>query len=181
VFTSTDLVFDGRRSWYCESDLAVPILEYGRTKVAAEEFILAECAGLVVRLSMLYGPSRNGRPAYFDQAMAALQSGTPQAFFDDEFRTPLDYRTAARLLIRLAESEATGLVHAGGPERLSRFELMRRAATVLGAEPELVRANHRSDLPGLEGRPGDVSLDTALLRAVLPDLVIPSVEEALRP
>ena len=46
--------------------------------------------------------------------MAALRSATPRSFFIDEFRTPLDYITASRILIRLAESELTGLIHVGG-------------------------------------------------------------------
>ena len=87
--------------------------------------------------------------------------------------------TAARLLIRLAVGDATGIIHAGGPERLSRFELMRRAATALGAEAGLVRANRRADVPTLEPRPADLSLDTSRLRARFPDLVLPTVEQAL--
>ena len=36
VFTSTDLVFDGTKSWYPEEDEARPVLGYGRTKREAE-------------------------------------------------------------------------------------------------------------------------------------------------
>ncbi len=172
-------MFDGSRPWNREVDPAVPVLEYGRTKLAAETLVLAKCRGLVVRLSMLFGPSRTGHPAYFDQAIAAIRTGTPQEFFEDEFRTPLDYLTAVEVLVRLAQSDATGIVHLGGRERVSRFELMQRAATALGAEPELVRANRRGDAHTLEPRPADVSLDTARLRTMFPDLVLPTIEEAL--
>ncbi len=132
VFTSTDLVFDGTKSWYHEGDRAAPLVEYGRTKLAAEAAVITTCQGLVVRLSLLYGHCGEGKPSYFDQAIAALREGRPQAFFEDEFRTPLDYGSAAAILARLVESDSTGIVHAGGPERVSRFELMRRAAAALG-------------------------------------------------
>jgi dTDP-4-dehydrorhamnose reductase len=180
LFTSTDLVFDGARSWYREEDITAPTLEYGRTKVAAEAAILANRNGLVVRLSLLYGATITDQLAYFDQAIAALRAGTPQTFFEDEFRTPLDYVTAASILVRLAEKDATGIIHAAGPERVSRFELMRRAAAALGADSELVRANRRADSPSLEPRPADVSLDTSRLRSLLPDCVLPTIEGALR-
>ena len=36
-----------------------------------------------------------GNPGFFDLALAALARGEPRPFFRDEFRTPLDYRTAA--------------------------------------------------------------------------------------
>src|SRR5262245_16958461 len=37
VFTSTDMVFDGTRSWYREDDEPRPVQAYGRTKALAEQ------------------------------------------------------------------------------------------------------------------------------------------------
>jgi dTDP-4-dehydrorhamnose reductase len=179
VYTSTDLVFDGARSWYTEDDPAQPALVYGKTKHAAERFVLDVPKGLVARLSLLYGWSRSGREGYFDRTISALRSGTPQAFFVDEYRTPLDYLTAARIIAWLALSETRGLWHAGGPERLSRYDLMRRVAGALGIDPLLVASNRRTDVPSLEPRPADVSLDSSRLRQLYPDLAWPQVEAAL--
>jgi dTDP-4-dehydrorhamnose reductase len=179
VFTSTDLVFDGARSWYREEEPAEPVLEYGRTKRAAESFVLAIPRGMVARISLLFGPTRCGRPGYFDRALAVSRRGEPQAFFEDEFRTPLDYVTAADVIVRLAESGATGIVHVGGRERLSRFELMSRAVLACGMDPALIRPNRRVDVPLPEPRPADVSLDTTRLAALFPDLERPSLEAAL--
>jgi dTDP-4-dehydrorhamnose reductase len=180
IFTSTDLVFDGERGWYREDDSSSPVLAYGRTKAAAEPLVLEVPGGLVARVALLYGPSRAGRASFFDNAMASLGGGQPQAFFEDEFRTPLDYATAARCLIGLAESRATGIVHVAGRERVSRFELMLRAARALGLDPDLVRAGRMQDVEFGEPRPADVSLDTSRLAALLPDLDRPSIETALR-
>jgi dTDP-4-dehydrorhamnose reductase len=179
IFTSTDLVFDGARAWNREDDPAGPILAYGQSKRAAELVVLTVPRGLVVRLSLLYGPTRSDRPGFYDHAIAALGRGEPQTYFEDEFRTPLDLATAARALVRLTALEARGLVHLAGRFRLSRFELMWRVAQVLRFDPALVRANRRRDAPGAEPRPADVSLDTERLIALLPDLERPSVEEAV--
>jgi dTDP-4-dehydrorhamnose reductase len=179
LFTSTDLVFDGTRSWNREDDPAEPIVEYGRTKLAAESFVRAVPRGVVARISLLYGPARGGGPSFFDRALAAVADGRPQGFFQDEFRTPLDYRAAATVLARLIESEATGIVHVGGRERLSRFELMRRATIAYGIDPDLVRPTRQADAPAAEPRPADVSLDTTRLAALLPDLDRPDVATAL--
>jgi dTDP-4-dehydrorhamnose reductase len=179
LFTSTDLVFDGARSWYREEEPAEPILEYGRTKRAAEPLVRAVPRGLVARVSLLYGPAGSGKPGFFDLALDALSRGEPRSFFEDEFRTPLDYHTATAILVRLLESEATGILHVGGPERLSRFALMRRAAIARGIDPALVRASRQAEHPGSEPRPADVSLDTTRLTTVLPDLERPDVEAAL--
>ena len=135
--------------------------------------------GLVARLSLLYGPSRSGREGFFDRTISALRAGEPQAFFTDEHRTPLDYATAARALVRLAESETLGTIHLGGPERLSRFELMSRAAGAMGIDPTLVKPNRRADVPFAEPRPADLSLDSSRLNRLFVDLAFPQVENAL--
>jgi dTDP-4-dehydrorhamnose reductase len=179
LFTSTDLVFDGTKGWYQEDDQPTPILEYGRTKAAAEQEVLQVPRGLVARISLLYGPSRAGRDSFFDTAVASLRAGKPQAFFEDEFRTPLDYATAARALIRLVDNDAQGIVHVAGRERVSRYELLLRVARVLGLEVGLIRSNRKAELTHSEPRPTDVSLDTSRLDALLPDLDRPSIEEAL--
>jgi dTDP-4-dehydrorhamnose reductase len=179
VFTSTDMVFDGARGWYREDDLPHPILEYGRTKAAAEKAVLEVPDGLVARISLLYGPSKAGRRSFFDDVMDRLRTGERQAFFTDEYRTPLHYATAAKALVLLAESDARGIVHVAGRERLSRHELMLRAAGALGLDARLVRANLRADVPNLEARPADLSLDTSRLVELLPDLERPSIETAL--
>lgn len=179
VFTSTDLVFDGSRSWYRESDPAEPLPVYGRTKREAEPAVLAVPGALVARLCLLYGPSRSGRPAFFDRAIDAMRRGETQTFFEDEFRTPLDLATAARALSRLTEMQVAGIVHVAGAERMSRHELMRRAASALGLDASLVRPNRRDQVVSPEPRPADVSLDTTRLMELLPDLVRPTIEQAL--
>ncbi|HEU5117820.1 MAG TPA: sugar nucleotide-binding protein, partial [Isosphaeraceae bacterium] len=176
VYTSTDLVFDGSAPWRKETDPAQPILEYGRSKRAAEPAVLDVPRGLVARLSLLFGPSRNGRASYFDRTLKSWKKGEPQTFFEDEFRTPLDLDSAALILVNLLESEVTGVVHVGGPERLSRFDLMRRVAEAMGLDPALVRSNRQQDADLPEPRPADVSLDTARLLDLMPDLSRPSIE-----
>jgi dTDP-4-dehydrorhamnose reductase len=181
LYTSTDLIFDGTRPFSREGDPASPVLAYGRSKLDAEAPVLAGpvAAGLVVRVGLLFGPSRCDRPTYLDRALSGLRRGEPQTFFEDEFRTPLDLETAADALVRLLELGAVGLVHLGGRERLSRFELARRAAVALGLDAGLVRANRQRDVPSAEPRPADVSLDTTRLAAILPDLERPTAEQAV--
>jgi dTDP-4-dehydrorhamnose reductase len=179
VYISTDLVFDGSQGWYREEDPPAPIMVYGQTKHVAERFVLAAPGGCVARLSLLYGPARSGSVGYFDRTVAALRAGIPQAFFTDEFRTPLDYASAAAVVVRLAESDTSGLIHVGGPERLSRFELMQRAASTLGLDPHLVKPNRRADVALPEPRPADVSLDSSRLGRLFPGLERVRVEAAL--
>ena len=73
----------------------------------------------------------------------------------------------------------SGLIHVAGHERVSRFDLVRRAASAAGLDPSLVRANRQSDVVLVEPRPADISLDTSRLAALFPDLRRPTIEEAM--
>ncbi|MFO0910548.1 MAG: SDR family oxidoreductase [Isosphaeraceae bacterium] len=180
VFTSTDLVFDGRLPRrYREDDPPSPETTYGRTKVDAEAAALAAPGGIVARLSLLYGPAKPGGVAtYLDRAMTAFHQGETQAFFEDEFRTPLDLETAAEILVRLAESDRSGLVHVGGAERVSRYELAQRIASALCLDSRLLQRNRQCEQTFAEPRPADVALDTTRLVEWLPDLRRPTIEES---
>jgi dTDP-4-dehydrorhamnose reductase len=178
VFVSTDLVFDGERAPYSEVDPPTPLSAYGRTKVAAERAVLAANGHVVVRVSLLFGPALSGRPSFFDQQADALRAGRPVRLFHDEWRTPLGLVTAARALVGIATSDATGLLHVGGPERMSRLEMGRRLAAYLGAgTADLVSAS-RLELPG-EPRPRDVSLDSTRWSSSFPDHASPTFEQSL--
>jgi dTDP-4-dehydrorhamnose reductase len=176
---STDLVFDGERAPYRESDEPTPLSAYGRAKAEGERAVLAHPGHCVARLSLLYGPSLTGR-SFFDEQVSALRAGRPVKLFTDEWRTPLDLPTAARALLELAGAEVSGVLHLGGPERLSRHELGLLLAEALGADPALVVPARRQDVPAAEPRPRDTSLDSSRWRGLFPGLPWPTCREALR-
>jgi dTDP-4-dehydrorhamnose reductase len=179
VFTSTDLVFPGTRAWNAETDLPEPVLAYGRTKAEAERFVRAVPKGLVARVALLFGASKSGKDGYFDRTMGAIRRGEVQTLFVDEFRTPLHLKIAAQALVRLAEEGATGVVHVAGRERMSRFDLISRAAATLGIDPSLVKGNRQSEARFAEPRPADVSLETKRWDELIPDVLRPALEDCL--
>jgi dTDP-4-dehydrorhamnose reductase len=180
VHTSTDLVFDGERGWYREGDSPSPLSVYGRTKLAAEEAVLAGSGNVVVRLSLLFGPARTrNRGSFFDQMLSALQSGKPVSLFADEWRTPLGLRPAAAALVRVAVSAVSGLLHLGGPERMSRLEMGQRLAAFLRLDPSGIVVSKRDNVPAPAPRPRDCSLDSSRWRHSFPNEPWPTWEEVL--
>ncbi|HLN30866.1 MAG TPA: SDR family oxidoreductase [Gemmataceae bacterium] len=176
---STDLVFDGERGSYCEQEPPHPLSIYGQTKVAAEQAVLSWPAHAVARVSLLFGPSISSRPSFFDTLATALRERRPSKLFEDEWRSPLSFLTAARGLIRVASSDLTGLLHMGGPERMTRLEMGRRLAAFLNADPGLLLAAPRNSDPAAEPRPRDTSLDSSRWRALFPNQEWPSWDDAL--
>jgi dTDP-4-dehydrorhamnose reductase len=132
---------------------------------------------------LLFGPSLNGRPSFFDQQVAALQTGKPITLFADEWRTPLSLLSAARALIQLAKSEVTGILHLGGPERLSRLEMGQKLAKHLRVASPNIQAVRRQDMPGNELRPRDTSLNSDRCLCFLKQATFfnwPKFEDAIR-
>lgn len=180
LLVSTDLVFDGRQGGYRELDAAQPLSIYGRTKLAAEEAILGYDRAAVARASLLFGPALSGRRSFFDEQVAAIREARPCRLFSDEWRTPLALSTAASALIQIAESEFTGRLHLGGPERVSRIEMGERLARELGCDTDSLVSVTRDSATADEPRPRDNSLDSSQWRSLFSRHPWPSYEEALK-
>jgi dTDP-4-dehydrorhamnose reductase len=167
LYVSTDMVFDGEHAPYREDDVPAPLSVYGRTKAEAENIVRQQPENLIVRLSLLLGPSLVGRPSFHDEQIQALRAGKPLQLFVDEWRTPLPLAEAAHALLEIALSDVRGgVLHVGGPERLSRFDMGHRLAAECGLSDANLVPIKRDDIPGLEPRPRDVSLDSSQWRSL---------------
>lgn len=158
LLLSTDMVFAGDEAPYGEADPAHPQSTYGLTKLAAESEVLRQGGACVARLPLLYGVPRAPRRSTFVDLVSALQQGRPPPLFADEYRTPLALADAAHALQRLIAARAAGLLHLGGPERLSRLQMGRRVAAALRLPDAPLGHAQRADYPGPDPRPADLSL-----------------------
>jgi dTDP-4-dehydrorhamnose reductase len=181
LHVSTDMVFDGEHAPYREGDAVAPLSIYGRTKAEAERAVLAYPRNTVVRLPLLFGPSVSGRLSFFDRQIQALRQSQQIPCFYDEWRTPLSFQVAARALLALAvgNDSPLGLLHVGGPERLSRLEMGRRLAVFLGCDPAAIVPTSRTSVVAAEPRPADLSLDSSRWRSLFPRQEWPAWDEAL--
>lgn len=166
IHLSTDQVFDGRRGRYAEGDAPAPVTVYGRTKLEGERRVLErDPAALVLRLNLLYGPSLDERPSGSDFMIARARRGEEIPLFTDEFRSPLAVADAAGAIVELLAGRASGILHLGGPERLSRYEL---GAALLAAAGLRDRVRPAS-LAAHDGPPRtpDTSFDSRLAASLL--------------
>ena len=177
---STDLVFDGSHAPYAPEATPRPLSAYGRSKAAGEQAALETFPCGVIRLALLYGPRLGTRPSFFDAQVAALRNGGPRmGLFTDEWRTPVDYATAARAVVDLAFLRATGIWHVGGPERWSRWEMGLRLAQHLQVDQPPFDPVSRLSIPGPEPRPSDLAFDSRAWRELCPHAPWPTLAEVL--
>ena len=170
VYCSTDLVFDGSRSQWTETDTPLPLMVYGRTKLAGEEAaraVLGERA-VVARLALLYGMGR-GRSAgrtFTESMLVEAREGRAVRLFQDQYRSPLYVEDAAAGIEAALEwPEALAVIHLGGPDRISRFEMGVETLDVFGLDRSLAVPARMEDVPARVPRPGDVSLDIRRARS----------------
>ncbi len=168
VALSTDLVFDGTRSFSTEADAAGPLHVYGRTKRAGEEAVLAAyAAAAVARVALVLGRGHGSRASSSESVLRALRAGRPVTLYTDEYRTPVDPESVADAVARLLAGAGSGLFHVGGPERISRYELGRRVARVFGLSEAGILPASQAGHPGPDRRAPDVSLDSGRARREL--------------
>ncbi len=158
VFFSTDLVFDGQKGHYTEADLPAPLGVYARTKVDAEAKVLGHPGHLVLRTSINGGVSTSGNRGFNEMLELAWKAGRTTPLFVDEFRCPIAAPVTARAAWELALSEARGVYHLAGAERLSRYQIGELVARRhLELNPR-IQAGSLKDFTGQRRAP-DCSLD----------------------
>ncbi len=165
VALSTDLVFAGDASFVAEGDATGPLNVYGRTKRAGEQAVLATLpSAAVARVALVLGRGHGPRATSTESVAQALRAGRSPRLFTDEYRTPIDPESLAGALARLVKGDGAGLLHLGGPERLSRYELGLRVARAFGLPEDRITPALQSEHAGPDRRAPDVSLDSTRAR-----------------
>jgi dTDP-4-dehydrorhamnose reductase len=166
VFFSTDLIFDGRKGNYSETDAPNPLHIYGETKAAAEEIVLKNPKHLVIRTSINGGVSRAGNRGFNEQLKLSLQNSSGMKLFTDEFRSPIPAVETARAVWELMEKNCAGIYHVAGAEKLSRWQI---GQLLVKRWPEVkteIKSGSAKDFPG-PPRALDTSLDISKVQKVL--------------
>jgi dTDP-4-dehydrorhamnose reductase len=166
VFFSTDMVFDGRKGNYRETDPPNPLHVYGETKAAAEGIVLQNPKHLVVRTSLNGGVSRAGNRGFNEQLRRALEAGQGMTLFTDEFRSPIPAVETARAVWDLVNKNCRGIYHVAGAEKLSRWQIGRLLVKRWPKLASEIRSGSAKDFSG-PPRALDTALDVSKAQSVL--------------
>jgi dTDP-4-dehydrorhamnose reductase len=175
VHLSIDLVYSGTRNGgHVEEDETDPVTVYGKTMAEAERIILSECyqspplSAAILRISLPMGISFNGHAGAIDWIQSRFKKDKPATLYYDELRTPTYTDCLNPLLANvLARPDICGLFHAGGPRRLSLFQIAQIVNRVGGYAPELLHGCMRIEAGPMPPRAGDVTMDSSKLARAL--------------
>lgn len=174
VYCSSDHVFSGDTGPYDELSPTDPLSEYGRTRVAAEQLMLARPNTLIVRSGPWIGPSASGRNGHLDWLRYRHSRGLPMTVIADEARCVVWAQDAARRVWSMAETPLTGIRHLVGSRMVSRPELAHFLVEKLGIDAHIqigTRAEKNAPHPGrVELRTVHTDAFAAALPAVVTQL-----------
>lgn len=178
IFFSTDLVFDGKKGSYVETDAPHPLSVYGETKVAAEKVVLTNPKHVVIRTSMNCGNSPTGDRGFSDELRQSWKRGETAKLFTDEFRCPMFAGVTARAIWELAGKNVGGILNLAGSERLSRAQI---GELIAARFPELNPKIEVGSLTEYKGPPRapDTSVNCAKIQKML-SFPLPKFSEWLR-
>jgi len=124
IYLSSDHVFSGNTGGpYREDTPPDPISVYGRTRVTAEQLVLARPNTLVLRCGLWVGPSANGRIGHLDWLRDRHRRGLPMTIVSDEWRSAVWAEAGAARAWAFARSAVTGVRHIVANHIVSRPEL----------------------------------------------------------
>jgi dTDP-4-dehydrorhamnose reductase len=164
IVLSTDLVFDGNKGNYTETDPPNPLMPYAQAKVEMEQVLAGMDADLViVRTSLVL--SLNPMARHVAWIVDALRRGERLDLFTDERRCPTWSDELASALLELTALDYRGLLHVAGPEAITRYALGLKLADTFGLD----RSPIRPALSAVSGmrRPLNCTLDSSHAYGIL--------------
>jgi dTDP-4-dehydrorhamnose reductase len=136
AYISTDAVFDGQRELpYCETDVPIPPTVYGRTKLRGEQITAQLPRYWIFRVSVLFGP---GKANMIDKVLDAASQGREYVAPSDQVANATYTLDAAVTIRDVIESGRGGTYHVANQGAVSRLELARRAAEIVGLDKAAV-------------------------------------------
>jgi dTDP-4-dehydrorhamnose reductase len=165
VHQSIDLVFSGTgQGGHLESDPTDPVTVYGQSMAAAEHLVqLARPEATLLRISLPMGISLSGHAGAIDWIQSRFQQNKPATLYYDEVRTPTYTDCLNQLLHDVLTRSLPGLFHAGGPQRLSLYQIAQIVNRVGGYDPQLLMGCDRKEAGPMPPRAGDVTMDSQKL------------------
>ena len=172
VHISTDYVFDGKRSYYVETDSPSPLNIYGASKLAGEQLVaIANKHHYIVRTSALFGDKQVGSPPNFvDLVISSALNKNNIKMVNDQYTTPTYTADLGKAIYDLLEEELPfGIYHiinngscswyefalyilkeAGITYKIQPIKSSESSSNIVRPRSSILRSNYSFDLPSWE-------------------------------
>ncbi len=168
VLISTDYVFDGSESPYKEEDKTNPLNEYGRNKLAAEQWIQANVNRYVIaRTTNVFGWDPNTKtPNFLMQLYFKLKNNEAVEVPSFLFGNPTYANDLTGGIKAILDKKKYGVYHVVGSSNVNRYEWAKLFCKTLGFNESLIK-EIAAPMEGGIKRPLISNLNTNKLKDVL--------------
>ena len=167
VYVSTDYVFDGNSGMYKEDDVANPLGFYGKSKLEGEKAVQNFSTNwCIARTSTPFGlhPTKKSFPMW---VIENLQKQKQIDVLIDQFTSPTYIPNLSRMLIEISERRITGIIHAAGASKISRYQMASMISDKLNLDDTLLKQISMNKMKWIAQRPKDSSLDVSRASSIL--------------
>ena len=167
VYVSTDYVFDGNFGMYKEDDVANPLGFYGKSKLEGEKAVQNFSTNwCIARTSTPFGlhPTKKSFPMW---VIENLQKQKQIDVLIDQFTSPTYVPNLSRMLIEISERRITGIIHAAGASKISRYQMASMVSDKLNLDGTLLKQISMNKMKWVAQRPKDSSLDVSRASSIL--------------
>ena len=167
VYVSTDYVFDGNFGMYKEGDVANPLGFYGKSKLEGEKAVQNFSTNwCIARTSTPFGlhPTKKSFPMW---VIENLQKQKQIDVLIDQFTSPTYIPNLSRMLIEISERRITGIIHAAGASKISRYQMASMVSDKLNLDDTLLKQISMNKMKWVAQRPKDSSLDVSRASTIL--------------
>lgn len=185
LHVSTDYVFDGAQGNYLEDDLANPINEYGKAKLAGESFIQSICKDyIIVRTAWLYS---NGENNFLNKIQTQFSNQDNLKGAIDIIGSPTSSDSLAKGILEVFKklekgNLKSGIFHFANKGRVSKYQFIDAIngllSKKLGEQKKGIEQMKNKDFDLEAPRPYDTSLNVNKFEAEF-NFIIPEWETEL--
>lgn len=173
-YSSTDTVYGegSKDKKFIETDAYAPVNLYGKHKALAEQICLTKGFN-VVRFPFIFGSSLvEGRPHFFDNIKADLESGKVVEMFSDSYRSTLSFDQCAYYLVKIIEkfgSCSEKIINIAGDDVMSKYDAAVVLADKYGLDKSLIKPISVNSTNGIfkAKRAASGTLDNSKLKSLL--------------
>ena len=167
VYVSTDYVFDGNLGMYKEDNVTNPLGFYGESKLEGEKVVQNFSTNwCIARTSTPFGlhPTKKSFPMW---VIENLQKQKQIDILIDQFTSPTYIPNLSRMLIEISERRITGVIHAAGASKISRYQMASMVSDKLNLDGTLLKQISINKMKWIAQRPKDSSLDVSRASSIL--------------
>jgi len=178
IYISSDGVFDGnKKEIYIENDMPNPLSVYGQTKYEGEKVVLNNEKGIVLRTN-IFGWNPKNNFTFAEWILKALIEKKQLNMFTDVFFTPIHVSHVADTVLKLLNTDLSGIYHITGNTLLSKYEFALRMASAFELSTDKILSSSIDEAGLVAKRPKNMALSNEKLSNAL-GCNFPTVDDGL--